>query len=318
MNQLPTRLFVGNLSTTTSDQDLQISFKDAGEIKSCAIVTRGRLSLGYGYIDFVNASSVEETIAKFKDLKIQDQQVQFEIAKDLSYQAFNSSVVRARGERRQFNPNEGNGADDSVPAPRRLNRNSNGRRNRNRNINTNDDGNTHNFNNITHNNNNNSNSNSNSSNNFNNQRVFSNTVGSTIQGGIQFSSNDGTNRIPRVRRNRNNSGNNNQGSNEQQHRPPREPREKIPSKTTLYVANLPQSYGDGALGALFKEFTPVTSRVVVARNGRPRGYGFVEFANEVDQLKALNSKNNLEVPDGDEIKTIAVSISHTAITPSTQ
>jgi RNA recognition motif-containing protein len=276
------RLFVGNLATTITDQDFQEAFKDAG-YKSASIVTRGRLSLGYGYLDFDNAESVQQTLKKFADLKIQDSQVQYEVAKDSTYQAFNSHVTKRERKPRNVETNDtnnttnqDNGANQGdQPARQRNNR----RRNRNRNGDG-EDGN----------NNNNNNQNENDNNDSDN-------VGQ---------------RRPRPRNNRRNKNNDGDGT----ERPPRQQREKIPSKTTLHVAGLPHSYADGDLEKIFSEFTPVSSRVVVARNGKPRGYGFVEFANEETQLKALNSKNNFVVQDGNESKTITLSISHTVVNPT--
>jgi len=268
------RLFVGNLATTITDQDFQEAFKDAG-FKSASIVTRGRLSLGYGYLDFDNAEGVQQTISKFADLKIQDSQVQYEAAKDSTYQAFNSHVTKRERKPRNVEQTGANtnqdGANQDQPARQRNNTNRN-RRNRNNKNNDGQDG-----------------------NNQNDDNDNSDNVGQ---------------RRPRPRNNRKINGEANT------ERPPRQQREKIPSKTTLHVAGVPHSYLDGDLEKIFSEFTPVSSRVVIARNGKPRGYGFVEFANEETQLKALNTKNNFVVQDGAESKTITLSISHTAVTPT--
>jgi len=48
-----------------------------------------------------------------------------------------------------------------------------------------------------------------------------------------------------------------------------------------------------------------TAHVVVTRNGRSRGFGFVEFETEQDQLNAIKSKDQTEV-DG---RTISVKVS---------
>jgi len=93
----------------------------------------------------------------------------------------------------------------------------------------------------------------------------------------------------------------------------REPREKVLSTTTLYVTNLPFSITDDGLFDLFKDHNPKSAHIVFARNGRSRGYGFVEFNDEKAQLAALNAKNGHSVNDeGNEPRKMAVTVSHSA------
>lgn len=68
---------------------------------------------------------------------------------------------------------------------------------------------------------------------------------------------------------------------------------------------MPFSIDDDGLAKVFKdaEFTVTTARVVRWRYGRPRkskGYGFVSFADEAEQQKALESLQGAEIPDGKE------------------
>jgi len=62
----------------------------------------------------------------------------------------------------------------------------------------------------------------------------------------------------------------------------------------LFVANLPFSVTDEELSKLFSEKVPVVSaHVVKKRNGKSKGFGFVEYATEEHQLDALK-----EFPEG--------------------
>lgn len=70
-------------------------------------------------------------------------------------------------------------------------------------------------------------------------------------------------------------------------------KEGEPSKTTLFVANLPFKFRDEDLLQLFGTYAPVKAHIIIRRNGMSKGYGFVEFANENDQQKAL-ALNNVE------------------------
>jgi len=61
-----------------------------------------------------------------------------------------------------------------------------------------------------------------------------------------------------------------------------------PSKTTVFVANLPFSLDDVALAGVFSEFKVKTAKVVTRRGtGRSKGFGFVELENEAEQQRLL-------------------------------
>ena len=64
----------------------------------------------------------------------------------------------------------------------------------------------------------------------------------------------------------------------------------------LYVGNLPFSCTEQELHEMFAEFGNVTSAALVMDRdtGRPRGFGFVEFANDDEAraaIEALNGQN---------------------------
>jgi len=67
---------------------------------------------------------------------------------------------------------------------------------------------------------------------------------------------------------------------------------------------------DAALKEIFDGEGFVSARVVRTRNGRSRGYGFVEFETQDQQQNALNSKQGYEVSgqNGTQ-RNIAISIS---------
>jgi len=90
------------------------------------------------------------------------------------------------------------------------------------------------------------------------------------------------------------------------------PKDKVPSKTTLFVANLPFSVDDEQLKTIFAGTNLKDAHVVHTRNGRSRGYGFVEFQNETDQLNALMVKNKMEVEGNKGKREISVTISNSA------
>lgn len=72
-------------------------------------------------------------------------------------------------------------------------------------------------------------------------------------------------------------------------RPPRSDQPRTPSKNTLYVSNLPFSVDDAKLSEIFAGLNIKQAHVVRKPNERSKGFGFVEFNNEEDQVKALNA-----------------------------
>jgi len=69
------------------------------------------------------------------------------------------------------------------------------------------------------------------------------------------------------------------------------------SKTTLFVANLPFGLDDDGFAKVVGELgiKAKTAHVVKKRNGRSKGYGFVDFDTEADQRKALDGLNKKSV-----------------------
>ena len=76
----------------------------------------------------------------------------------------------------------------------------------------------------------------------------------------------------------------------------------MPSKTSVFVANLPFSVKDSDLTTLFTEkgINVVETRVVLARWGRRRskGYAFVNVGSEAEQQKAISALHGYEIDDG--------------------
>jgi RNA recognition motif-containing protein len=71
-------------------------------------------------------------------------------------------------------------------------------------------------------------------------------------------------------------------------RKPKGPPEGEPSKTLLFVANLPFQFTDEQLQAAFEGFQISSAKVIKRRFGtRTKGFGFVDLANEEEQQRAL-------------------------------
>lgn len=75
----------------------------------------------------------------------------------------------------------------------------------------------------------------------------------------------------------------------------------------MFVANLPFIVEDENLKEIFAEFHVKEAHVVRRRNGRSKGYGFVELTNEEDQRRALQTLDKIEIEGREVIIKAAMS-----------
>lgn len=83
------------------------------------------------------------------------------------------------------------------------------------------------------------------------------------------------------------------------------------SETSLFIANLPFSIDNAALSTLYKEYNVKSAHVVLNRNGKSKGFGFVELNSQEQQKIALEATHN-KVVDG---RALIVKIALTAVPP---
>ncbi|KAJ1962889.1 hypothetical protein GGI12_002380 [Dipsacomyces acuminosporus] len=63
-------IFVGNLPFKTTDEQLRDMFSEAGYIRDCHIMTKGQLSLGYGYVTFMDDLTADRAIDMLNKKKV--------------------------------------------------------------------------------------------------------------------------------------------------------------------------------------------------------------------------------------------------------
>jgi len=110
-----TRVFVGNLAFRTTDQNLIDTFGKYGAVKSAGMVTRGRRSLGYGFVEFASADQAVAAVAGLNNSQLLERQIKVEIAKEASERP--PREPREPREPRAPQPSGGEGGD--APAERR-------------------------------------------------------------------------------------------------------------------------------------------------------------------------------------------------------
>ncbi len=71
------KLYVGNMSYTTTDATLKDTFSQAGEVSSATVIMdkmTGR-SKGFGFVEFANDAEADAAIAKFNGMEIEGRKV---------------------------------------------------------------------------------------------------------------------------------------------------------------------------------------------------------------------------------------------------
>jgi RNA recognition motif-containing protein len=259
---MTTKVFVGNLAFQTTDQALAEAFQDCGRVKSGVVITRGRRSLGYGFVEFETPDGALEAVKGKNNTQLKGRTLKVELASDNPIRSVDRIASNPGGENRP--PSAAHNMSDQNPdapgsAPARRRRRNNRRRR-----------------------------------------------------GKQ----SGGDNAPRE----NNDPSSPKTSGPENPRPPRRRRnippnneDRVLSKTAVFVANLPFNVNDAELLQFFKENNAKSAHVVVTRNGRSRGYGFVDFELEKDQQIAINTKHNVKFTD--RIITVTQSYKTQEVTP---
>lgn len=317
----PCKVFVGNLAFQTTDQALSTAFQSCGSVLSGVVITRGRRSLGYGFVEFTTPAEAEEAVNTMNNYELSGRQLKVEHVRD-------PSEMQPRPRRQRPSGGDANIASNnsqSSSSSQNVNQNSGGggqqQRGGGRGAGGGGQGGQQQQQGGSQGGNNNDN------NRRRNPRSRRRRGGATNPSNTRGGNN--SNWQPADNNNAPSGGNTNQGS-EGVGKPRRRNRrvnsdnaeeqpekEKILSKTAVFVSNLPFSVKDEQLLQIFSDFKVKTAHVVVTRTGRSRGYGFVEFNSEDDQKAAIEKMNNASVKgNNDTSRNISVSVSHSA--PATE
>ncbi|KAJ1977710.1 hypothetical protein H4R35_002186 [Dimargaris xerosporica] len=84
IEDLPNKVFVGNLSFRTNDAQLGEYFKEAGKVVQANVITRGRRSLGYGFVAFDTLEAAEKAVAMFDKKPLDSREISVEVARPKS------------------------------------------------------------------------------------------------------------------------------------------------------------------------------------------------------------------------------------------
>jgi len=272
---MTTKVFVGNLAFQTTDQALAEAFQDCGKVKSGVVITRGRRSLGYGFVEFEAPESALEAVKSKNNTLLKGRTLKVELASDNPVRSERvsphggspSNASQKNDPNASNNPPPGGQGPNRTGGPRRK-RNNNRRRQRVKGTGSSGD--------------NNINNNSGERQQNKNTADQAGGAGSNIRGRRRRITNP----------------------------PPINNEDRVLSRTAVFVANLPFPVKDEDLLSFFKDNNPKAAHVVVTRNGRSRGYGFVDFEHEKDQALAIETKNNAKFLIGESERVITVTPSY--------
>jgi RNA recognition motif-containing protein len=80
---METKLYVGNLSYETTEQDLRELFAQAGTVTSVALIKEAgtQRSKGFGFVEMSNQSEVQKAISMFNGYTLRDRQLTVNVAR---------------------------------------------------------------------------------------------------------------------------------------------------------------------------------------------------------------------------------------------
>eukprot|EP00008_Paramoeba_atlantica_P006862 CAMPEP_0201487300 /NCGR_PEP_ID=MMETSP0151_2-20130828/12196_1 /ASSEMBLY_ACC=CAM_ASM_000257 /TAXON_ID=200890 /ORGANISM="Paramoeba atlantica, Strain 621/1 / CCAP 1560/9" /LENGTH=324 /DNA_ID=CAMNT_0047872299 /DNA_START=100 /DNA_END=1074 /DNA_ORIENTATION=- len=272
------KVFVGNLSFQVGKEELEKQFSDAGQVRSANVIMRGSRSRGYGFVEMNTIEEAEKAVELLNRREIDGRPVNVELAKpreegeekkgDAPAPAEGARPRRGRGRgrgrggrggrRRGRGGAEGEEGEDAPPADAPAAAAAA-------------------------------------------PAAAADAPAAAAEGAAEGGEGDGGARPRRARRSRGR-GRGGRGARGGARGVGRGARGgarggrggaggvdlREPSSDTLFVANLPFTTKDEELKDFFKEYNPTKAYVVVGRNGRSKGFGFVCFENDGDQQAALN------------------------------
>jgi len=283
------KVFVGNLNYETSEDDLKSAFSKAGTVVDAKIVRRGYRSKGYGFVEFETEDEAKKSVELLDKFSLNDRAINVQLSTSSGVKVGTTNDNGGGNYRNYDNygggnydnyggnyDNRGSGNYDNRPRRRPPQQNY-----RNSYYQRPSRGRVYYL-----------------RNNYNDRRER----------------NDGNNYNDRRDRNDGNRNRPIRRYNTKQPQTPKENVEKVESKTTIFVANLPFSVDDEGLVALFAKCGQIRTAHVVRNRGRSKGFGFVEFESQEGQTNALKTMDNFPVPyRNGEQKNLSVKVAQTEV-----
>lgn len=272
------KVFVGNLPFTTDEEEIKTLFMEAGEVVKVVIITRGTRSLGYGFVSYNTEEEATKAVATLDKKDLQGRPINVEVAKDKvpgvegSFSRGGGRGFRGRGRGRGFRGGRGRGGRGGRGrgGPREGGEGDQARVDDETQTPSGDVG--------------------------GEEEVQGEDASGERRGGGRGFRRGGRGRGGRGGRGRGPRGEGGEGAETTGE----------PSERMLFVANLPFRVTDEDLTAIFQEFSVTSAKVVRLRNGRSKGYGFVEVKDKSEQQRVLEELANVSVDGRDLVVRVAM------------
>lgn len=255
------KVFAGNLAFATTEDELKAVFAEVGTVNHIQIIKRGTRSLGYGFVTYATEAEAQKAVQTLDKKEIAGREINVEGAKPQLAAKHNDSGNYS------YSEGEG-GAKSGAGRGRGRGRARRGRGGRG----------------------------GASSRRPRTDEGEEELDDSAKENGDQ---NAGNGESKASRKAKKAAANGTSVDGEKPARQPRKPKgppEGEPSKTLLFVANLPFQFTDEQLLAAFDGFKVKTAKVIKRRFGsRTKGFGFVDLEDEEEQQRALKEANGLTV-----------------------
>ncbi|KAJ2786740.1 hypothetical protein GGI15_001269 [Coemansia interrupta] len=242
------KVFVGNLSFKTTDGQLKDFFSDVGEVKEARIVTRGPRSMGYGFVSYGDIETVNKAVAAKNQAELDGRPLNVEVARVPTKEEAAERAASKSARRRQPRRKAAAAADGEA-------------------------------------------------------KTDSDAVEAAQPSAASENSGEDA-KAAKAGANRRNTGRRTRRFPKKEKSPaegstapaastpaPAAAAPKVdatPSETVTFIGNLPFSTTDEELSKLFAGFSITAAHVVIAKkNQRPKGFGFVTFANNEEQTRAI-------------------------------
>ncbi|KAJ3412666.1 hypothetical protein HDV05_000416 [Chytridiales sp. JEL 0842] len=289
------KVFAGNLSFGTTEDNLREIFAEAGEVVTANIIRRYNRSLGYGFVTFNTEAEAQKAVDTLDKKEVDGRAINVEVAKPKAAPGERKERTR-RPRRARAEGDEGaEGAEGTEgAAPRRRN-------NRRRKPAASESGDAA-------------------------EHARIDQVGDE-------SGAEGAAKPQRRRRRPNGRKPSATGESEgegaaasaegeaapagrrrrtRRPNPNRPPQDGPLSKTTLFIANLPFKVDNEKLAAIFKDYSVKSAKVITLKNGRSKGFGFVEVEDENEQARVLEELQNVQVDGRELVIKVALQASEAA------
>ncbi|KAF9123223.1 hypothetical protein BGW39_009189 [Mortierella sp. 14UC] len=274
------KVFVGNLSFQTTEAELSELFSKPTPVLRANIITHGTRSRGYGFVAYETLAQAEQAAVTYNKTELGGREINVEVAKPKVERA-----PKAKTPKQPKAEKEATESGDAADVKPRTGRNSRSRASRKTNRNKNEG-----------------------------------EEGTAAEEPSSPTANGEAKEGARRKRNNRRSGRKANGGAATEGwgsapaategwggaavapAAPSAPREVgPPSKTTVFVANLPFAMEDAGLKELFAQFKVASAHVVRRRgSGRSKGFGFVELVDEAEQQNVLEKMKDAKA-DGREL-----------------